>query len=145
MSAFLLGALVQSLCSSASISLFHTDPVDYLAQQCPVHHVIQFLFPFLARQLSGRSRHVEFYIHWTDALLRAHALTLRRSAATWALASRKSAEQIAQEKRNKHPELQTPGLLVERGEWAACQASLIRLQSSLNRVKTNVIQRYQID
>ncbi|TPP63498.1 WD40-repeat-containing subunit of the 18S rRNA processing complex [Fasciola gigantica] len=120
-----------------------SDQIDYLARQCPVHQVAQFLFPFIARQLGGRSRHVEFYIHWADALLRAHALALRRSAAVWALASTKSAEQLALEKLNKDPELQTPGLLIERGEWAACQANLIRLQTGLNRVKTNVIQRYE--
>lgn len=116
------------------------DQIDFLSRQLPIGQVTNFMIPFLARQLGGRSRHLGFYIHWTDSVLRAHAMALRRWAATLALAERGSSAHV---QKNKSEGSWAPGILTDRGEWAACQASLVRLQTSLEQVKTNVIQRFE--
>ncbi|CAL8068598.1 unnamed protein product [Calicophoron daubneyi] len=124
--------------------------IDFLAKQLPTNLVVLFMIPFLARQLGGRSKHVEFYVHWADALLRFHGMALRRGAATWALNALKSnqgqakaQEREEDEEKRKEAELTKPGFLIERGEWAACQASLVRLQTSLQTIKNNVVERFE--
>ncbi|KAF7259732.1 hypothetical protein EG68_03262 [Paragonimus skrjabini miyazakii] len=131
-------------------SSLYVSAVDFLARQIPTKQVADYVIPFLARQLGGRSRHVEFYVHWTDSILRAHALKLRRDAATWALVVTSNiaheAQNVGDTERKTVEDKMTvinPGFLTEHGEWAACQASLVRLQTSLEKVKTHVIQRFE--
>ncbi|CAH8543729.1 unnamed protein product [Dicrocoelium dendriticum] len=119
------------------------DQIDFLARGLPVHQVAHFVIPFLARQLSGRSRHLGFYIHWTDSVLRTHAMALRHGAARMALAERNSSAQLQKTLDGESEGSKTPGILTERGEWAACQANLVRLQTSLEQVKANVVQRFE--
>ncbi|KAF5405822.1 hypothetical protein PHET_00663 [Paragonimus heterotremus] len=127
------------------------DQIDFLARQIPTKQVADYVIPFLARQLGGRSRHVEFYVHWTDSILRAHGLKLRRDAATWALDVTSNTVHGAQDVGDTEGKtvedkmtVSNPGFLTERGEWAACQANLVRLQTSLEKIKTHVIQRWVI-
>nr|AAW26931.1 SJCHGC04049 protein [Schistosoma japonicum] len=119
------------------------DQIDFLAHQLPINHVTHYLIAFLARQLSGRSRHVELYIRWTHSILRSHSLNLRRIAANSALSesanSKDSRNLMDKESLDDRKELSTPGFLTFHGEWAACQASLVRLQASLNHVKSHLI------
>ncbi|VDQ05292.1 unnamed protein product [Trichobilharzia regenti] len=117
-----------------------------MAHQLPVNQVTHFLISFLARQLGGRSRHIELYVHWTHSILRAHALNLRRIAANSALSdsvnSRESKSLLNKDStEEEHKELNNPGFLTLRGEWATCQASLVRLQASLNHVKSHLIKQ----
>ncbi|KAF6778372.1 hypothetical protein AHF37_01984 [Paragonimus kellicotti] len=79
-----------------------------------------------------------------------HGLKLRRDAATWALVVTSDTAHEAQnvgDTEGKTVEdkmtVSNPGFLTERGEWAACQASLVRLQTSLEKIKTHVIQRFE--
>ncbi|KAA3681812.1 periodic tryptophan protein 2 [Paragonimus westermani] len=123
------------------------DQIDFLARQIPTKQVADYVIPFLARQLGGRSRHVEFYVHWTESILRAHGLKLRRDAATLSLVATANTAPHAQNARDTEGNtvedkmaVSSPGFLTERGEWAACQASLVRLQTSLEKIKTHVIQ-----
>ncbi|CAH8853799.1 unnamed protein product [Trichobilharzia szidati] len=123
------------------------DQIDFLAHQLPVSQVTHFLISFLARQLGGRSRHIELYAHWTHSILRAHALNLRRIAANSALSesvnSRESKHLLNKDSTDEHKELNNPGFLTLRGEWATCQASLVRLQASLNHVKSHLIKHFE--
>ncbi|CAH8586939.1 unnamed protein product [Schistosoma rodhaini] len=119
------------------------DQIDFLARQLPINQVAHYLIAFLARQLSGRSRHVEFYVRWTHSILRSHALNLRRIAANSALSectnSKESRNLPNNESIDNKKELSNPGFLTLQGEWATCQASLVRLQASLNHVKSHLI------
>ncbi|CAH8522598.1 unnamed protein product [Schistosoma turkestanicum] len=111
------------------------DQIDFLARQLPINQVVHYLIAFLARQLSGRSCHVELYIRWTHSILRSHALNLRRIAANSALSESTNFKESTDNKK----ELNNPGFLTLQGEWATCQASLVRLQASLNHVKSHLI------
>ncbi|TGZ66946.1 hypothetical protein CRM22_005055 [Opisthorchis felineus] len=113
-----------------------SNQIDFLARQLPTRQVVEFVIPFLARQLSGHSRHVEFYTHWTDSVLRSRGLDLRRGAASWALAGPGNRSQDSSVNKSASDKI---GFLSEHGEWASCQASLVRLQGSLEQIKTNVI------
>lgn len=119
--------------------------VDFLARQLPINQIAHYLISFLARQLSGRSRHVELYVRWTHSILRSHALNLRRIAANSALSectnSKESRNLPNNESIDNKKELCNPGFLTLQGGWATCQANLVRLQASLNHVKSNIIKQ----
>ncbi|KAH8871373.1 Periodic tryptophan protein 2 like [Schistosoma japonicum] len=135
-------ALIQGRQAEAldmAIRLQLHELVEEIIESIPVDQT------FLARQLSGRSRHVELYIRWTHSILRSHSLNLRRIAANSALSesanSKDSRNLMDKESLDDRKELSTPGFLTFHGEWAACQASLVRLQASLNHVKSHLIKQ----
>lgn len=126
--------------------------VNYLARNLPIAQVIRCLVPFLARQLEdGRSKHAAFYVAWTDAILNSHAMTLRRELAN--VAQPRSADiklaglvgEVPDVQESEQAErLKKPGVLLERGEWRAFQASLVRLQASLDSLKGSLLNRLVI-
>ncbi|CAH8562391.1 unnamed protein product [Heterobilharzia americana] len=89
------------------------DQIDFLAHQLPINQVIHYLISFLARQLGGRSRHLELYIHWTHSILRSHSLNLRRIAANSALSEAISSKEpkhlLNKESAEDRKELNNPG------------------------------------
>ncbi|KAL7063447.1 hypothetical protein AAHC03_0651 [Spirometra sp. Aus1] len=117
--------------------------VNYLARNLPLSLVIRSLVPFLARQLEpGRSRHAAFYVGWADAVLQVHAGALRSSLSSVARPRSKLQLSTATDEQAEE-RLKQPGVLLEHGEWRAFQASLVRLQSSLDSLKGNLLNRLE--
>nr|CDS28495.1 WD repeat protein,periodic tryptophan protein [Hymenolepis microstoma] len=113
----------------------------------PLSLVLRSLVPFLARQLEGgRSRHLAFYATWVDSVFMVHASSLRNYLAQTSQPRSTDSqlrllgmEDADQEKVKEC--LQRPGILMEHGEFKAFQASLIRLQTALEGVKSSLINR----
>ncbi|VDL88788.1 unnamed protein product [Schistocephalus solidus] len=114
-----------------------------MARNLPLSLVIRSLVPFLARQLEpGRSRHAAFYVAWADAVLHVHAGALRRSLTNVARPRNKLQLSTATDEQAEE-RLKQPGVLLEHREWRAFQASLVRLQSSLDSLKGSLLNRLE--
>ncbi|VDK35784.1 unnamed protein product [Taenia asiatica] len=122
--------------------------INFLMRNMPLALVLRSLVPFLARQLEGgRSRHIAFYAAWVDSVFLVHANSLRKSLAQVArprhtgvnhlrLLGLEEADAETIEER-----LKQPGVLLEHGEFKIFQASLVRLQTALEEIKTSIINR----
>ncbi|KAL3321168.1 U3 snoRNP protein [Cichlidogyrus casuarinus] len=126
------------------------EQIDYLARNISLPHVAHCMLDFLAIQLS--SRHVTLYSKWSECILRWHAASLRQGLAISFLnaaekrpwQSDEQVEGAGEEKRQKEEafreRMRAPGRLVQRSEWAQCQASLVRLEAALQQTKTRVLE-----
>ncbi|KAL5111919.1 hypothetical protein TcWFU_004215 [Taenia crassiceps] len=122
--------------------------INFLMRNMPLALVLRSLVPFLARQLEGGgSRHIAFYAAWVDSVFLVHANTLRKSLAQVArprhtganhprLLGLEEADAETIEER-----LKQPSVLLEHGEFKIFQASLVRLQTALEGIKTSLINR----
>lgn len=116
----------------------------------PLTLILRSLVPFLTRQLEGgRSRHLAFYAAWVDSVFMVHASNLRNCLAQVARPRNSPADSqihlLGMENADAEKvqeRLQRPGVLLEHGEFKAFQASLIRLQTALEGVKSSVINRF---
>ncbi|VDN96286.1 unnamed protein product [Rodentolepis nana] len=113
----------------------------------PLSLVLRSLVPFLARQIEGgRSRHLAFYATWVDSVFMVHASSLRNYLAQTSQPRSTDSQLRLLGMEDADPEkvkecLQRPGILMEHGEFKAFQASLIRLQTALEGVKSSLINR----